>query len=355
MKQKNLERQRRVFVLVSLVIGLCATIVAFVLHDYGGFDDSIDRVIVPMAIVIQALVLLLLWRKKDALRLVETVMYVFFTGNMGAKLFYAFFLYPGNLTDHLHQFSPWLPVNYLLAFVIFPRRTATLITSLFLGASVVMGVVYFMFHANQTNHMLELQVLSQSFFAHSLLIGFLFMYAKLREGYKVTQQSVRRLTNLANSDPLLGTANRRYLQAFLTEQVTRAQQSGEPLSIAIMDIDHFKRVNDLYGHEAGDHVLSTLAELIRDELPESAVFGRWGGEEFLLILPYIPIRDGYYVAEHIRCAIEDAYIDRIGRVTASFGVTEHHPGDTTDTMVQRADEALYLSKRSGRNRVAVGT
>jgi len=164
-----------------------------------------------------------------------------------------------------------------------------------------------------------------------------------------TNETVRRL---ARTDALTGLANRRTLQEALHREVARAERQGNYLSVIVADLDHFKLVNDRYGHSTGDQVLVLAAAVLGDQLRPFDLAARYGGEEFILLLPGIAVDGAMAIAERKRREI--AEIDIPGcpeRVTVSLGVAAWVNGESPEAMVERADAALYNAKRSGRNRV----
>jgi diguanylate cyclase (GGDEF)-like protein len=126
------------------------------------------------------------------------------------------------------------------------------------------------------------------------------------------------------------------------------------LSLAIFDIDHFKEVNDTRGHIFGDYVLKTIADIARENIREIDYLVRWGGEEFMIILPETGLEKAEAISERIKKKIENHNFDKIGKVTVSFGVTQFKNEDSGETFILRADDALYKAKQNGRNRVEVG-
>ncbi|GAB3358774.1 cyclic Di-GMP phosphodiesterase RmdB [Modestobacter lapidis] len=146
----------------------------------------------------------------------------------------------------------------------------------------------------------------------------------------------------ASRDPLTGLANRRGFDDALQELLTAAARSGEPLSAVLLDLDHFKRVNDASGHEAGDLVLCRVADVWQSELPAGAVFARQGGDEFALLLPGLSGTDGLTLVRRIAALHPE--------VSLSCGVTEHQRGETAAQLMRRADRALYNAKAAGRGR-----
>ncbi len=155
----------------------------------------------------------------------------------------------------------------------------------------------------------------------------------------------------ASLDPLTGAYNRTRFNEALADQAEIARRYGSPLSLVFMDIDHFKSINDGFGHQAGDSVLIELTRLVRRMTRRSDLFARWGGEEFTLLLPNTDAAKARHAAEKIRHEVECGRFAVPGSVTCSFGVTEFNESDTAESFIARADEALYLAKQMGRNRV----
>ncbi len=171
------------------------------------------------------------------------------------------------------------------------------------------------------------------------------------------QEANRQLNQLATLDHLTGCANRRHFYAQAEAELSRSRRYSRDMGLVIMDVDHFKPINDRFGHAAGDAVLQTLADTIVEELRELDVLGRVGGEEFALLLPETPRREAVAIAERLRRRLAGLVIEHEGEqlsLTASFGVTAREPGDSSvDALMRRADRALYEAKAGGRNRTAV--
>jgi diguanylate cyclase (GGDEF)-like protein len=169
------------------------------------------------------------------------------------------------------------------------------------------------------------------------------------------QQREAQIVALSLTDSLTGLGNRRQLEQALATEIKRAQRTGEPLCALMADLDHFKRVNDTFGHEAGDKVLAAFGELMRGQARATDIAARFGGEEFVILMPHTDIIRGKATAERIRVALAAIRIEAVPHgVTASFGVAVLAPGEQDEVFMRRVDAALYEAKRVGRNRVIVG-
>jgi len=176
----------------------------------------------------------------------------------------------------------------------------------------------------------------------------------LAEAHAQLALKSRELELLSVTDRLTGLGNRYKLDERLADELARSRRHGTAFVLIMLDIDHFKAVNDTYGHQAGDEVLAGIATLLRRHSRTSDVLGRWGGEEFLLLCPETDESGAISLAEQLRAAIEAARFPALGRVTASFGVAAWRPADDGKALLRRADEALYRAKEKGRNRVEAG-
>jgi diguanylate cyclase (GGDEF)-like protein len=178
----------------------------------------------------------------------------------------------------------------------------------------------------------------------------------LEEREKELLEVNERLRYMSQTDGLTGLDNRRHLNERIEEMFAHAKRLGEPFSLVMCDLDKFKSVNDTYGHQAGDEVLKQLAAILRDEAREIDRVGRYGGEEFMLLLPGAELADAMSFAERVRNRIEGHTFTFPGGTltrTASFGVAAwpHDQIDECDDLVRAADDALYVAKETGRNKV----
>ena len=166
----------------------------------------------------------------------------------------------------------------------------------------------------------------------------------------VVQSAMREKTLESESDALTGLSNRRGLENHAVRLIGNAQQKAVPLSMIVFDIDHFKRVNDSYGHPTGDAVIQAFADLLRTTVPPSATVARLGGEEFVLLLDRTSLQGAWHIAQAVRSALRDAN-DQLPQITVSGGITELQPGDTLYSLLERADHWAYTAKRAGRDQI----
>jgi diguanylate cyclase (GGDEF)-like protein/PAS domain S-box-containing protein len=173
--------------------------------------------------------------------------------------------------------------------------------------------------------------------------------------HDVTEQ--KRLKNeleyAASRDPLTGLWNRRHALNLLEKARQQKRRNEVDFSLLILDVDHFNRINDQFGHDKGDEVLVLLAKTLENRVRETDSVSRWGGEEFIILLPQTDIGNAVHLAECLRASVTQIQIPNLPRVTVSIGAAQHQSEETTESLLRRADTALYQAKASGRNKVVV--
>lgn len=167
------------------------------------------------------------------------------------------------------------------------------------------------------------------------------------------EENNRLLEELASTDPLTRTLNRYKMQQLLENEFRRVQRYGRPWSLIMFDLDQFKAVNDTHGHQVGDQVLQTTAEIVRESVRDTDAIARWGGEEFLILCPETNTEGTTEIAERICQNLEVSEFPNDLKITASIGVTSYQSEDTLDSLLNRVDQALYHSKKNGRNQITV--
>lgn len=176
-------------------------------------------------------------------------------------------------------------------------------------------------------------------------------YRELAKSRRELSRKNEQVEKMSLTDALTGVGNRRHLDDALRSEVLRASRYHQPLSLLILDVDHFKRVNDGFGHEAGDRVLRSIGALLLASLRETDIATRMGGEEFVVLLVATGLDDAVMVAERLRLALSAHDVGLPSPVTASFGVALLQGGEDGPALLARADQALYSAKQQGRNRV----
>ncbi len=189
------------------------------------------------------------------------------------------------------------------------------------------------------------EVSSEPMFKKEKIVSAVTIFRDITKRKKMEEQ----LFHLCNVDPLTNAFNRRYFLQILETEVQKSKRYGTQFVLAMGDIDHFKRVNDTFGHEAGDRVLKEIVASIHERIRSVDIFARWGGEEFVLLLANTSLSVAVPLVENILANIRLLDFGEVGGVTISFGVTDHHQEDTIDILLNRADKLLYEAKGAGRN------
>lgn len=174
-------------------------------------------------------------------------------------------------------------------------------------------------------------------------------FEQFEELTQILQQKNRHLATLAMQDQLTGISNRHMFAELFTKELSMLKRYNGRLSLIMIDLDHFKAVNDTYGHNIGDFVLKTFTQIVLKQVREADILARWGGEEFVLLLRETVCDQAYLVSEKIRQSVEGHVFGEVGKVTCSIGMTEIDATDTLESGIERADRALYEAKRNGRN------
>lgn len=165
------------------------------------------------------------------------------------------------------------------------------------------------------------------------------------------KETLIEITKLSNTDTLTGLNNRQYFNKILTYEFDRVKRYENKMSLIIFDIDHFKNVNDNFGHDIGDIVLKEVSGLVSFSIRKTDTLARWGGEEFVILLPSTPLDMAMEVAEKLRETIETYSFTKVKHMTCSFGVCEYKGEDDEKSFIKKADLALYRAKKNGRNKV----
>jgi diguanylate cyclase (GGDEF)-like protein len=244
-----------------------------------------------------------------------------------------------------------------IAYAMYRVRTNTLsilVTCAMLGFGIVIYLHYRQWH---NLALLKLEIMHFLVLLFSLPI-FIFQINKVQHLNRILRKASRKIKYIqadAKRDVLIDCFNRRYMVAALEEQKQLADENSTPLCLAVIDLDHFKRINDELGHLGGDEVLRLFSRIAQENVRSEDVFGRYGGEEFLLIFPATSLLPALNTSERIRGEVEHfPWDDALEHgVSVSIGVTQYIPGESVLELFSRADTAMYLAKQGGRNQVVV--
>ncbi|GMA17155.1 GGDEF domain-containing protein (plasmid) [Deinococcus metallilatus] len=239
----------------------------------------------------------------------------------------------------------------ILSYLMFSTRQALWLSAAFYGLGVVLPWAALVSRGEGLGAQPELARVQLTCGA---ILVLLYSLAWYRERFLVERGQRLTLEQLANTDPLTQLPNRRALYPVI-ERLLEEGGRGTVGCLILFDLDHFKRINDTHGHNAGDEVLIRGGGLIRAALRDTDHLGRWGGEEFLITLPGVSASQGQDIAERLRTRLAAHTFPGVGQVTASFGVAPCLPGDDLPRWTARADAALYRAKDEGRNRVVLQT
>lgn len=295
-----------------------------------------------------------LWRNKGVVKKVE-----FVTFAAVSTFAFAHLVYGVLTTDGLTELRaaaevttfPTLIVLYVIAYLIFDTNTglrASLL--LYVGSSALVFVAAVsdgLAGLGET----EISWLAQTYAFMGAVIALLYATAFAKSQLSRERALAEAMSHLALTDQLTGVSNRRKLYMDLQHEISAANRHDHPLSVILFDLDHFKLINDAHGHDCGDDVLRQVVRTILPLLRKIDHFGRWGGEEFILVVPKTDLEQAEILAERLRHAVSGIRLEPSDEITASFGIARHLPEDTPESLIKRADEALYRAKASGRNRV----
>lgn len=233
-----------------------------------------------------------------------------------------------------------------IAFAVLPLKKGALWAFCLHGATTVLLLLKAYSIAGQSNE--EVILLLRFLIMSGGLLVFMYALAIFREDAVTARLKTEMIEKLAYQDSLTETANRRKI----LEVLDTLKSSAQNFSVVLWDIDHFKQVNDRYGHDIGDLVLQNLAQLARKHIRKNDYVGRWGGEEFIFVLSDTSSEEAYHFTERFRATLEQQTFEEVGGVTASFGVASFNH-EAVAELLKRADDVLYEAKRAGRNRVVL--
>ena len=349
--QDELYRLKRRVLWVSLPLGFVAAMVGWVATDFGLQGDLYGRVSLPLfALSLGAYFLALGFGGRTGLRVAELGVFWSTAVLMVMNLYFTLVVVE---KEGVWLTALWMGIIYLMAHYVYePQMALRVSAGLFVGLlasgwaallpQVLSGA---WFDANVVVQLYGSQLI------YLLLTRLLVAYREQADRLRLESQA---LHELAHTDPLTGLSNRRSLRNAIRAELER-HPAAEPVSLILLDLDRFKAINDTHGHEVGDRVLVHVCRLLRESVRKGDQVGRWGGEEFVVLLPNTLLREAQELAERLQGVLNANALEGRYPVSASFGVATALPEDTADSLVSRADHAMYASKQAGGNRVVVAT
>ena len=351
-----LERLKRRAYVTALTLVAIAAVLGFALHGLSGRAVWVRLLYGPVAAVVSLGVAFAIQQRRLALRRVEAVGYMLAATMLVVHVGVVLFGPSGDgARMQFSAFAPWIAGVFMLGFLMLETRTALFAAVGLYGSLLLLAVGSRLPAAGLGAASLEVNALVQQFvFANGFYIALLYVLARVKEEYGKAEYKSLVMDRLAHHDELTGSPNRRYLVGACSKEMERLGRRERPFCMVLIDLDHFKQINDRYGHAAGDAVLCAVAALLPRELRGGDDFGRWGGEEFVVLAYEADPATGFALAERLRARLERTEWRALGlpRITASFGVANFRTGDDFHSLLARADRALYRAKQSGRNCVA---
>ncbi|MBI4675262.1 MAG: GGDEF domain-containing protein [Chloroflexi bacterium] len=329
--------KHRLFIGMAL-FGSFGLLIDLLLSAALGFDWLINTFNVLMLLFLSWMAWRL-WRRRNRQELSLLILFFGSTTYLLVMMSYSTWRLPLEIihASILRAMAPWFLWFMLLnigCFLTFRARTALRISLVI--TSLLTGIVVLIVARATPNPLIALHDFFVLLFSNVLVIVLAFPLAQSQE----RDSHIDFLTRLPNR-----------MRGFqeLVKEIERAERYGIIFTIILFDIDHFKQINDRFGHPTGDAVLREVANFINQHIRATDLLCRWGGEEFLILLPHNDLASGRLKAEHLRSQIKNRAFHHDIRITASFGVTTHYPRDSTSTILERADAALYRAKANGRN------
>lgn len=337
---------KRVVLMAILALSWLSSGAAWVLMESRGQSSPVLRGVFGLNMVFHPTVFVIVWKRLLPPHVVDMACLLFAAGLCAACMALRLYSPTFGASIDLQPLYLWIPVIYVFVFTLAGHRASLRISLAILALFVSISLPYLAGGAEQpfANFTVQLHMVS------AVLIAALYFFSSYQLRFQMAQITADELARLANTDELTQLANRRRVAEVIEAELQRFARYGHVFSIVLIDVDHFKAINDRYGHSAGDKTLVALAARALAELRHVDTLGRWGGEEFIVVLPETRFdetcRKASALCEHI------AATPLVGDhcVTISAGVTSVSAGDTADTLLQRADAALYAAKGAGRNR-----
>ena len=360
-ERRSFEQQRRRIYRVAGVLGMLAILYTQYIIYIGTEESLLYEIIYTINHIAFAsgcfAIVWILGRQRVPLERVERFMLFFFI--FQSLVFNS--IVPALLRQHLDNLffdtigdDIWfLLIVCVLAVHLYDLRRGALIAGSVYGLSFAIVVVQIVswnmpgIDGEDSEHVLRAYLMGGA------LLVFLVVLAMYRSHIERLHTEYEVMANLAYTDTLTSLPNRRRLYEDVYRLIALAERYGQEFCVCLFDLDHFRCLNDTHGHLVGDQVLQEVAQVARLHLRATDLFGRWGGEEFVVLLPQTRLNDAQTALERVRLALHTIALPNVHAITASFGIAAYLPGDTSESLLHRADQALYLAKATGRNRIVL--
>ena len=354
-QQGPLDRLKQQTYVVIVFTGVIGSTLALLINELTGTISPFTRGIFVATISFLVLQVLLVHTKRLGVGVASGLLYLFLSAIVLSVLFYALYLVPSPTLSQISLVSLylWLPLVYVCFFIAYDGKAALVRSVLLYLLVLSVSLPRALATLGSEDPFEGFNSLGQLYISTLSLIVVLFFLSKLKDRLRESQIVAERMKVLAQRDVLTGLLNRRHLVHVLEQEMENSQRYGPPLSFMVFDLDDFKWFNDTLGHDAGDSMLLEIARLVESLLRANDHFGRWGGEEFAIVAPQTSLEAAQQLADRLRVGIEHRSLGLARPLSASFGIAEYCPGDSTSTLFKRADMALYHAKKRGKNRVEV--
>jgi len=348
---QHIDRLMRRVVLLMFGAGVLSVLAIWRMEALDGTIDAVDRVGYPAMVVIFSASFVALWRHPRVLGWVRWIGFLSITFVLLVDLWHQMHQ-PGPLLGNYSSLTlwNWLPLCYAMAFFMLETRHAFLAAASIIAFFALCTLLRS--SAGTPYAMSDRSLMTNTLISHAVLVVCLTGMVWLKRVVTVQGEQASRLNLLAATDPLTGLSNRRLTLQLLDQLARDARLDLAPV-VLLCDLDHFKHINDGWGHEMGDQVLVGVANALRASTRDADTVARWGGEEFLVVLPATRDGEATELAERLRLRVEAMQVaDRHQcpvPVTLSIGIARLCSGETGQGWLKRADEALYQAKAEGRN------
>ena len=340
--QKNMKKTINSIKIISILLGVLNTL--FLIPDYF-FVESLDSFAIICSIrVFFVFIIVLLTIFVNKITSHKTLFYVITAYEVVCIISFIFVFYRYESPDYLIQSFGVMVI--ITGIFMVPNRLINKI-----AVSIII-IIFFNFMSIYYIDNISMKELS-AVIVYLLIILILSSINSFRDDYykRVHYVYNKELIRLSTTDTLTGVYNRAKFNQEFKRNIDYAKRYGTPLSLIIIDFDDFKRINDNYGHLAGDGVIIQFVEIVNKNIRVIDIFARWGGEEFVLLLPNTDLNQGMATAERLRCSIEKYVFENADKITCSFGVAQYSEDDDMESLLHKADKMLYEVKGKGKNGV----